>query len=95
MAKWKKWLITLMMSIQGMIGGIVVLLWIFRQEPWSLAINRWILTTIGQHTVVGLAIYLVLISLLIGGAVILSPNTNNGSFVNRYLAVGKDENYED
>lgn len=67
----------------------------FCQEPWSLAINRWILTTIGQHTVVGLAIYLVLISLLIGGAVILSPNTNNGSFVNRHLAVGKDENYED
>lgn len=33
MAKWKKWLITLMMSIQGMIGGIVVLLCFFARNP--------------------------------------------------------------
>ena len=94
MAKWKKYLITLMMAVQGMIGGIVILLWIFRQEPWSLAINRWILTTVGQHTVVGLAIYLVLISLLISGAVILYSDTTNRS-VNSRLVAEKDENFKD
>lgn len=94
MAKWKKYLITLMMAVQGMIGGIVILLWIFRQEPWSLAINRWILTTVGQHTVVGLAIYLVLISLLIGGAVILYSDTTNRS-INSHLVAEKDESFKD
>lgn len=34
MANWKKWWITLAMLIQGLIGGIVILLWIFRHEPW-------------------------------------------------------------
>ena len=44
MAKWKKWWITIAMLIQGLIGGIVILLWIFRHEPWILGISQWLLT---------------------------------------------------
>ncbi|MCI1975350.1 MAG: alkaline shock response membrane anchor protein AmaP [Limosilactobacillus sp.] len=76
MANWKKWWITLAMLVQGLIGGIVILLLIFRHEPWTLEINHWLLTTPGQYTIIGLASYIILMAIIVIGSSIFRPSTS-------------------
>lgn len=65
-----KWWIVLALGGQGLIGGLVILLWFFRHEPLTLAVNRWLLTTPGHLTLLGLAAYLIVIAVfLIGRAI--------------------------
>ena len=68
MANWKKWWITIAMLIQGLIGGIVILLWIFRHGPWILGISQWLLTRPGQYTIIGLASYIILMAIIVIGS---------------------------
>lgn len=76
MANWKKWWVTLAMLLQGLIGGIIISLWFFRHEPWTLGINQWLLTTPGQLTIIGLAGYLLLIAIIIIGIALFRPTTS-------------------
>ncbi|WP_251575326.1 alkaline shock response membrane anchor protein AmaP [Limosilactobacillus agrestimuris] len=83
MANWKKWWITLTMLIQGLIGGLVILLWIFRHEPWTLELNHWLLTTPGQYTIIGLASYIILMAIIVIGSSIFRPTTSKQLIIAR------------
>ena len=83
MANWKKWWITIAMLIQGLIGGIVILLWIFRHEPWILGISQWLLTRPGQYTIIGLASYIILMAIIVIGSSIFRPTTSKQLIIAR------------
>ena len=84
MAAWKKWLVTIGMLLQGLIGGAIIMLWAFRSETWAQQIDNWLYSQYGQYTILALSGYLVFTALLTFAIAVFRPTTTS------QLTIAKD-----
>ena len=48
MAAWKKWWVSFVMMLQVIVGIVVVSLWFYRDQTWTIPVNDWLYSPIGQ-----------------------------------------------
>lgn len=75
MAAWKKWWITIALLPQVIVSTVVILLWVYRTELWTVPINDWLHSPIGQQFAVGVAIYLIVIAIVTWAIAVFRPTT--------------------
>lgn len=76
MAAWKKWWITVAMLLQIFVGTTVALLWIFRNQTWTIPINDWLHSPLGQQLSAGIGIFLVVVALIVLAIALFRPTTS-------------------
>ena len=75
MAAWKKWWITIALLPQAIVGTVVILLWVYRTQLWTVPINDWLHSPLGQQFTVGIAIYLIVIAVITWAIAVFRPTT--------------------
>lgn len=75
MAAWKKWWISLAMLLQIIVGATVILLWVYRDQAWTIPINDWLHSPLGQQFAVGVATFLIIVALTVIAVTVFRPTT--------------------
>lgn len=75
MTAWKKWWISFAMLLQIIVGTVVILLWVYRDQEWTIPINDWLHSPIGQQFSAGVAGFLIIVALTVMAVAIFRPTT--------------------
>lgn len=84
MAAWKKWWISFAMLLQIIVGTVVILLWVYRDEAWTIPVNDWLHSPVGQQFSAGVAVFLIIVALTVMAVAIFRPTTT------KQMTIAKD-----
>ncbi|MBC8744832.1 alkaline shock response membrane anchor protein AmaP [Lactobacillus sp. Marseille-P7033] len=75
MAAWKKWWISFAMLLQIIVGTVVVSLWFYHDQTWTIPVNDWLHSSTGQSFSAGVAMFLIIVALTVMAVAIFRPTT--------------------
>src|SRR5699024_12091032 len=75
MAAWKKWWVSFVMMLQVIVGIVVVSLWFYRDQTWTIPVNDWLYSPIGQSFSAGVAVFLIIVALTVIAIAVFRPTT--------------------
>ena len=84
MTAWKKWWISFVMMLQVIVGIVVVSLWFYRDQTWTIPVNDWLHSSIGQSFSAGVAVFLIIVALTVIAIAVFRPTTT------KQMTIAKD-----
>lgn len=75
MTIWKKLGILLVMFLQIIVGAVVIMLWVYREQVWTIPLNDWLHSPLGQQFSAVIAAFLVVVGASIAGWTLYHPTT--------------------